>query len=1096
MRTVSITDERRLVTVLFADLVGFTGLSEMSDPEQVRELQRAYFGAVKAEVERYGGVVEKYIGDAAMALFGAPQAHDDDAERACRTALAIRKAVSALDAALEVRIGVNTGEVVGGPGGPDQGDYTVSGDAVNIAARLQQSAQPNEILVGAMTRRLTDEAFTFVQGESMPLKGRGEPVEAWRLEDAVLDRPRVRRSEAQLIGRDRELAGLASALEEARSGRGLMVALVGEPGIGKSRLAAEILRVAEESGFSAAWTFSRSYASVFPYHLVGQLVPQLLGHPGGAAASTEAALRAVATAADDDTIDTWARVLDDVISTVPNRASDLVDLSPAGRQRILVHAIGAALHARSKQAPMLLVLDDIHWADPASLAIVEELLTIVPELPVAVLVTYRSNWSHGWEGRSAYEQINLRPLRAEDARRMAAELDADSELPDEITERVLERSGGNPLFLEELVHGERALESGPPHRLPASIHEMLLARLDALPAEARRVLQLASVVGIEFSESIVAALAETDASATDGALRTLQRAELIQAREAATAGRTFVFRHALIHEVAYGSLLSSTRRAMHGLVGRWLEENDGEGRVAELARHYQHSDDRVRARRYLRLAGERAHALNASREAFDWFTAAADASTDEPEVRASLLEAAAQEVYLLGDTQQATKIQRDVVALYESADDHRTAAAARIWLGRYIWLLGDPDEAQRQNVLAVDALERHGPSPELAMAYSFRAQSLMLVPDFDAGALWARKAIEVAEATGATAALIHAYNNLGTSLGGRSEVAGVEYLRRARDMAMENHLPDEVGRANTNLSGQGNRIFPLPYEQMDQHLVQATAYSARTIPDGIFDRWTRAARGEFLLATARWEEAEKVLFALDAEAAEAYLRGELLSLRGLLYAYRGRYDEAATMTAGVSETALGVGDLQAVIPVLATQMVIAIGREDDARALTILREAIERRGAIAERMLSGWLGFEAADGLTAIFARDPDSAALREGLDLLASFCTRIAPDVGAGGELTNVAVCNALFGATVEQLESLARRTGVPVSLPADVPERRSSALSVLDAEHRLFDAARIRLWMAEDGAGSPADFDSARAIFAELAAHPYLERALRLGR
>ncbi len=530
----TITDERRLVTVLFADLVGFTGRSESSDPEQIRELQRAYFGVVAAEVERYGGSVEKYIGDAAMALFGVPVAHDDDAERGLRAALAIREGVSALDDALEVRIGVNTGEVVGGPGGPQQGEYSVSGDAVNVAARLQQSAQPNEILVGGTTRGLAYEAFGFVPREAMPLKGRAESVEAWRLEGALAEPARGRGGEARLVGRERELGALESALEEARDGRGLMVALVGEPGIGKSRLALEILRRAESSGFSTAWTSSRSYASVFPYHLVGQLVPQLLGQSNGETPDTEAALRDAGAEADDATIATWARVLDDVLGIAPEEAAELADLSPAGKQRILVQAIGALLRCRAASAPALLVLDDLHWADPASLAIVEELLTILPDLKVALLATYRSNWSHGWEGRSCYEQINIRPLRPDDARRMATELATGASMSEEIAERVLERSGGNPLFLEELVHGERAAAPDQVRRLPASIHEMLLARLDALPADARRVLQLASVVGMEFDEPIVAALAETDAAATDEALRTLQRAELIQATGAAT----------------------------------------------------------------------------------------------------------------------------------------------------------------------------------------------------------------------------------------------------------------------------------------------------------------------------------------------------------------------------------------------------------------------------------------------------------------------------------------------------------------------------------------------------------------------------------
>ena len=256
----TITDERRLVTVLFADLVGFTGRAENSDPEAVRELQRAYFAAVTAEVVRFGGTLEKYIGDAVMAIFGAPQAHDDDAERALRSALEIRKALSELDGALEVRIGVNTGEVVGGTAGPQEGDYTVSGDAVNIAARLQQTAAPGEILVGGMTRRLSSDAFAFAPLDEMALKGRTEPIEAWRLERELPERPRMHGGEARLVGRQRELASLESALEEAREGRGLMVALVGEPGIGKSRLAIEMRQRAEAAGFTTAWTSSRSYA--------------------------------------------------------------------------------------------------------------------------------------------------------------------------------------------------------------------------------------------------------------------------------------------------------------------------------------------------------------------------------------------------------------------------------------------------------------------------------------------------------------------------------------------------------------------------------------------------------------------------------------------------------------------------------------------------------------------------------------------------------------------------------------------------------------------------------------------------------------------
>jgi tetratricopeptide (TPR) repeat protein len=960
---------------------------------------------------------------------------------------------------------------------------------VNVAARLQQSAQPGEVLVGGMTRRLAYEAFDFTPRDTMAVKGRAESVEAWRLENALPDGPRMRGGEARLVGRDRELASLASALEEAREGRGLMVAVVGEPGIGKSRLALETVRRAEADGFASAWTSSRSYASAVPYHLIGQLVTQLLQRAAGDEAGTETALRAAGTTADEATISTWSRVLDDLLGVDSDDPSQLADVSPAGRQRIMVHAIGALLRARSSSKPMAVVLDDLHWADPASLAIVEELLTILPELRVALLVTYRSNWSHGWEGRSAYEQVNLRPLRADDARRLASELTTGAAISDEITERVLERSGGNPLFLEELVHGERTADPATSHRLPASIHEMLLARLDALPADARRALQLASVVGMEFSESVVAALGEHDAAATAEALRVLQRAELVQARGLDASEPVYVFRHPLIHEVAYGSLLTSTRRAIHGRVGRWLEEHGGDDRFAELARHYQHSDDRERARRYLRLAAERAHELNATREAFDWYMAAAEAHADDPGARGRLLEAAAYDIHLLGETQEAARIQQDAVDLHRSAGDERAAANARIWLGRYLWLMGRPDDAAEQNVLAVDGLEPYGPSPELAMAYSFRSQSVMLIPEFDAGEQWARRAIEIAEEIDARAVLVHAYNNLGTCLMGRGDRAGIDHLLRSRDLALEDHLPDEVGRAINNLANQGSRIFPMGYEEMDRLLVEGVAYAGRTIPNGIFDRWLRAARSEFLISTGRWQEAEQMLFGLDADATEAYWRGEIVGLRGQLYAYRGRYDEAAAMTAGLPETALRVGDLQAVLPVLSTDAAIRIGLEDDAGAVETLREAIRRRGTIEDSIISAWFAFEATDGLTIIALRDPESAALREGLRLVAEFCRTIARDVARPGDLVHVEVRRALFGAAIEQLASLGRRLGVAVHLPDGVPGTRASALDVLEREHRVFDVARLRLWLAEDG--DPSGVADARAAFEELGAHPYLARA-----
>ena len=865
-----------------------------------------------------------------------------------------------------------------------------------------------------------------------------------------------------------------------------MTALVGEPGIGKSRLALEARQRAEAEGFASVWTSSRSYASAFPYHLLAQLIHQLLGE--GTDHKSLERLRRYLPDVEAETLERWAVVLDDVLGEAAEDDPHLVDLSPAGRQRLLVHAIEALLRQASRDRPMLVVLDDLHWADPASLAIIEELLDTLPDLRVSVVATYRSGWSHGWEGRSAYEQLNLRALRPEEARSMVAELAPGGRLSAEHAERVLERSAGNPLFLEQLLRTEDGEAAATPHRLPETIYEMLLARLDALPADARRTLQLASAVGMEFSEGIVTALAApaetaTPAPDTDEALRTLQRAELIAPRSAEGGERMLAFRHPLIQEVAYRSLLVSTRRALHARIGRWLEEHGGEELLAELARHYRDSDDAAKARHYLPLAGARAESLNATHEARGWYRAAAEAFADEPVRRAEMLEAAARQTYLIGEIRAAIDEHLVAVDLYESAGAELAALNARAWLGRLHWLDGDPEEADRQIGRAIDGLERLPPSAELANAYSNRSQSAMLQPDTEAGEMWARRAIDIAEQTGAIAPLVHAYNNLGTSLLLSGQATGPDYLRRSLALALEHHLTDDAGRAYANLSGQGARIFPFPYAESEAFLLEAMAFAGRTIPGGVFDQWIRSGYAEFLIATARWTDAERVLDSMDETRAGAYLGVEYRTQRAHLLAHRGRYDEAAAMTATSIEDSLRIADLQSVMPTMACVAAIQAGLGNDVQAVSALRRAIERRATNPEILLSSWFLFEAVNTLTSMADPRPGSPALATGIDLLASFTARLAPDAVRDGELAQSDVRRALLGAAVEQLGSL----GAPASVPLP---GRAEAAAVLDREHRRFDAARIRLWLAEEASDAVLLADAAD-VFEELAAHPYLARA-----
>ena len=1091
----TLTDERRLVTVLFADLVGFTGRAESSDPEVVRELQRAYFAAVSAEVARYGGTVEKYIGDAVMAIFGAPQAHDDDAERALRAALRIREAVGGLDSDLQVRIGVNTGEVVGGMGsGPQSGDYTVSGDAVNVAARLQQTAEPNEILVGGTARRLSAEAFAFAPLSELALKGRSAGTEAWRLERELPERPRLRGGEARLVGRARELSTLESALDDAAIGRGWIVALAGEAGIGKSRLALEMRQRAERDGFASVWTSSRSYATAFPYHLIAQLVEQLLAlAPGDDAA---ASLRALEVAADEPTLERWAAVLHEL----GDESSDdprLADVSPAGRQRLLVHAVVALLRGVSQRQPLLVVLDDLHWADPASLAVVEELLDVVGELPVAMLALYRSGWAHGWDGKSCYQQLNLRALVPAEARELAEQCLPQGHSP-ELTDRLLERAAGNPFFLEELLRTEGQLPSHPGHRLPETIHEMLLARLDALPGQARQTLQLAAVVGAEFSDQIVSALA-TDGHGgdhdTDEDLRTLQKADLVVSRAGEAGERTLAFRHPLIHEVAYRSLLVSTRRTLHGRIARWLEEHGGDELVAELAQHYRDSDDPAKARHYLPLAGERAERLNAGSEAKDWYLEAAQAFADDPMRRAQMLEGAARQTYLVATSGEAIGLQSQAITLYEQVGAEVAALRARATIGRYHWLQGDPDESERQIGLAIAGLEQLPPTPELAYAYSSRSQYLMLRPDFRLGEEVARKAIAVAEATGATGALAHAYNNLGMCLNGRGDETGYDYLRRSLELSLQHGLTDDAGRAYVNITGEGNRIFPFGYREAEELLDESRAYALRTIPGGVFDQWIRAGHAEFLVVTGRWEEAERALDEIEGIKGGRYLEGEVLVLRSHLASYRGRYDDAAALAAETTDAALRIGDQQAVLPAFAALAQAQVGLGNDAGAVDALRRAIDREGSADDGTLGAWFLFEAADLLSAARARTDgpsDAAAISSGVELLAGFAAALEPAAGIGGQAAVASVREALFGAAVEQVAAMG---AAPTMRDGGRFPSRADALAALDEQHRIFDAARVRLWLAEEAA-IPASAAAARATFEDLGAHPYLGRTTELVR
>jgi adenylate cyclase len=1086
----TISEERRLVTVLFVDLVGFTSRSESADPEDVREIQRAYFASVAAEVDRYGGSVEKYIGDAVMAIYGAPRAHDDDAERALQAALGIRAAVAGGQDGLEVRIGVNTGEVVGGAGsGPQAHEYTITGDAVNVAARLQQEAEPGEILVGASTRRLAAEGFDFSPLPPLELKGKAQPVEAWRLVRAQPQRPRVRVGETPLVGRRREVLLLEAALDTAGDGRGLLVGLSGDAGIGKSRLALELRQRAETDGFESSWTSALSYASSFPFHVVEQLANQLLHR--GATVGFRDALAAIAPHADPDTLERWAAALADVAGEANASQRELLaDVTPAARHRLLVQALGAVLEARAGKRSQLIVLDDLHWADASSLSVLDELLSLVPEHPIIVLALYRPGWDNRWANRSFYQQVNLDRLRDADARELVGALSGGREMEPARAEQLLHRSGGNPFFLEELLRSGASGAAGSA-ALPETLHELLLARIDALPAEARRALQVAAVIGMEFSERTLTGIESADTLADS--LTALQRADLIVARGGSVDDAVYGMRHPLVHEVVYRSLLLARRRVLHRLIGEWLEAQGGEENLAEIAAHFRDGDDLERARHYLPRAADRAARLNAPREARDWYLEAAELFAGDAARGAQMLERAAHFSHLIGEVGRAIELASEAVRHYEDVGDRLHALDSRRLLGRYYWLDGQGRRAETEILAAVEGLEQLPRSPELALAYSYRSQLRMLAPDHATAIRVARQAIEVAEEVGSTDALIHALNNLGTSLLGQGDPTGIDHLRRSLSLALEHNLPDDAGRAYTNLSGQGNAISIFEPDDAEALFAEMLAYDQRVAPEGLFERVHRNAEAEHWIFTGRWDEAEHALEDLAGiSSLNRYLQVNGGAYGSLVAAYRGRFEDAASLVRPVVDAALQMGDLQAFGPTLLASAHTERGLGRRMVAVEAIERGVELRADTQDNNISTWFLFEGVDVVTWL-ARDPDrdDALVSRGLSALAKLAAALEATPARGGTEPELRVRAGLFGAALAQLGMLQdAATGGATYADAGTRDRLRGHAAALLVARRVFDAARVELWAAE-ATGESGLAASSRTVFEQLRATPYVERA-----
>jgi len=620
--------ERRVVSILLVDIADSTAIGEQLGPERTKIVFDEVVRLIAGEVKRFGGTVAQLTGDGLYALFGVPNAHEDDAERAVRAGQALQVALAAyardLDeaygVALAARVGVNTGPVVLlDEDAPPAERYNALGDTVNVAARLQTHAGSGGVALGPMTARQVEDAFELESLGPLELKGKAEPVEGFRVAG---ERPEARRRLSPLVGREEELAVLDDVLEDVAAGRGSIVAITGEAGIGKSRLVAEAReRRAGQVRFLGMQGVS--YAQDVPYYPLREL---LRGFVGLGVADPEARvrleLRAALAASLGERGDAYYPFLasllglaleDDVQERLRNLASDSM-------QRQTHEAVVELARSLSRERPLCLVLEDLHFADEPTLELCEELLSLADEEAAAELLLYRSDpdlpsWRLGEAARRRFRhrfrELQLEALDAEDGARLAAAA-AGGALSAALAAELAERTGGNPLFVEEASRD--AVERGDGATVPVAIQETLQARLDRLPPDVREVASVASVVGRTFGTPLLERLVPSDQLRP--ALSELQRLDLV-VEERRRPAPEYRFRHGLVQEAAYTSLLDHRRRELHRIVGTALEELH-EGELSEayglLARHFAEADEPEKAARYLLEAGDAARAVYADEE--------------------------------------------------------------------------------------------------------------------------------------------------------------------------------------------------------------------------------------------------------------------------------------------------------------------------------------------------------------------------------------------------------------------------------------------------------------------------------------------------
>lgn len=806
--------ERKVVTVLFADLVGFTARAETLDPEDVEAILRPYHERLRSVLERFGGTVEKFIGDAVMALFGAPVAHEDDPERAVRAALAIRDWARE-QSGVQMRIAVNTGEaLINLSARPESGEGMAAGDVVNATARLQNAAPVNGVLVGETTFRATRQVIDYRDADAVIAKGKVQALRVW---EPIAARSRITTeavsTSAPLVGRERELAVLKELLVRVREDSSpQLVTLVGVPGIGKSRLVHELMQAVEHGGVLTYWRRGRSlpYGEAVPLWALSEIVKAQAG-----------------ILESDRGEEVWCKVCDEVGRVLPD-ARDAIwvanqlrplagvtaqDDTGGDRRGEAFAAWRRFFEGMAGQRPLVLVFEDLHWADEDLLDFVDYLVEWATGVPILIVCTSRPELLErrpAWGGgKLNATTLSLAPLSEADTSRLLASLLERPVLAAETQSKLLARAGGNPLYAEQYAKMLLEGSDNPDLGVPESVQGIIAARLDRLPQEEKALLQDAAVLGKVFwLGGVVDGRQRRDAEV---GLHALERKGFVQrARVPSVADETeYTFLHLVVRDVAYGQIPRSERAEKHRRAAEWIESlGRPEDHSETLAHHYlsalelarasgESTDElAVRARRVLREAGDRAIGLNAFDAAARSYESALELWPIEDHERPRLLLSYGRALAFGQESgyDQLAEAARDLAEL----GDREHAAQAEILLADASWRVGQRDSAYAHLEQAVSLVEDVPSSAAKARVLSEVSRYHLLGDRLDQAVQIGREALEMATALGLDEVRSHALTNIGSARAHLAELDAIGDLEQSIEIANAIGSPESL-RAYNNM---------------------------------------------------------------------------------------------------------------------------------------------------------------------------------------------------------------------------------------------------------------------------------------------------------